>query len=499
MNFPNYNARDFGSDFGGAGHGSVAELTKAIQAGAITGMQTANQLFTHEPLKIESVEWTVRSLEFRMEDVKLWNEIPKMVASNTVEEYVMLESYGADGGGFYREGEMAKFVDSKYYRSYANVKYLQVAGNVTLQAQYVKSYVDALLKETENKTMWLIRNASRYLTYGDDRIVPEEWRGLFAQHGNYGTDVVYSSFDQYMKSDVLVDMRGKIVTQQTIENAANVIKYKYGRADSFYAPPKVNLALSQSYQDMLRAQTGDKAVPGIYGNQVKELVTNNGTVHIKEDIFMSKPDPKYVGQPAPSVDVPNPPSAFAAALTTADAESKFAAGETWTGELGTVFYAISAVNRFGESPLVASHATNKITLAAGLSVDLVFARAASGPETTGFIIYRSLVTSATNSANVPFYPLFRISEAQHTAGYDGGAANTVRDRNRFLPNTQEAFLTEAKEEIFSFKQLAPISKLNMGVVAPSSQFLMFMWGTPMLYAPKKMVRFINIGDRPIAS
>src|SRR6185436_6203601 len=106
-----YQETDYSNLFGG--QQESAELIKAMIAGDTTGRDTTNQLLTQEPLKAEYLEKTLKLLEFRMKDVKLWNAVPKMVAYNTVEEYVQLESYGTDRGGFYGEGELSDVEDSK--------------------------------------------------------------------------------------------------------------------------------------------------------------------------------------------------------------------------------------------------------------------------------------------------------------------------------------------------------------------------------------------------
>ena len=71
--------------------------------------------------------------------------------------------------------------------------------------------------------------------------------------------------------------------------------------------------------------------------------------------------------------------------------------------------------------------------------------------------------------------------------------NLVRDRNRFMPATDQAFLVENKQEVLTHKQLAPLMKMDLAVVSPSYRFMILQYGTPMFFAPRKAVRFINIG------
>lgn len=491
-----YQESDFSGLFGG--QQEVSELLKAMQAGQITGRDTADQSLTQEPLKVESLEKTLKLLEFRMKDVKLWNAIPKLVAYNTVEEYIQLESYGADRGGFYTEGELSDVEDSQYRRKAELVKYIQVTGEVTLQAQMVRSYVDAMRKEVENKTMWIVRKVSSALTKADSGMIAAEFNGLYAQHGlvGSGADALYLSLDAYQDSTTVIDLRGKSITQSDLEDGAVNVDANFGNVDTLFGPPSVMSGLYKDYFDRQRIITGMSSATGTIGTVPKAIDTQFGQVAINQDKFMKKTPARLLSEIATSPKAPAAPSVSAQALSGADAQSRFKAGEVHTGALGTVFYGVAAVNQYGESAITVFNNTTKITLTAGESVNLTFTAGAGGSfAATGFVIYRSKVTAATNATTgaVKFYPIFKVTAAQRTAGFDGGSAGVVRDRNRFLPDTEEAFATEMTEEVVSFKQLAPISKLDLSVLAPSNRFIAYLWGTPVLYTPKKMVRFLNVG------
>src|SRR5690606_15439553 len=144
LRLQDFQEQDFSGLFGSQSQSD--ELLKAIIAGNITGRDTTDLLLTQEPLKVESLESTLKLVEFRQKDIKLWNDVPKLSAHNTVEEYLLHESYGTDRGGFYNEGEASDVEDSKFRRKAQIVKYIQVTKQVTLQAQYVSSYVEPMRK-----------------------------------------------------------------------------------------------------------------------------------------------------------------------------------------------------------------------------------------------------------------------------------------------------------------------------------------------------------------
>jgi len=360
--------------------------------------------------------------------VKLWDFIPKCTSNQPIER-IVLES---DSGGFANPGEAAAPVDRKYFQSNANVRCFQVGGSVT-QAQRI------------------IHNSSDYLTKGDSNIVLEEWNGIYAQHGFYGSNAIYSSFKDYMESGLVIDLQGKILTQEWIEKGADTVHNHNGNADCVWGPPTVMSSIAwPTFGVSLNSDECLKKPGG-------KLLAHGGAIH------NMAPNPPVETEPSPIRD----PS------------SEFVVNE-W-GALETMFYAVSAVNKYGESTLTL---LNKAAKLAGSPAVLAFA-ATPSPD-TGFIIYRSEVTSETDAEKVKFFPIFRISATELANGYDGAPPGQVYDRNWFLPNTEEAFITQMREEVLCFK-VAPISELDTDTGTP------IFWGTPVLHCPKKLVRFINIG------
>jgi hypothetical protein len=62
-----------------------------------------------------------------------------------------------------------------------------------------------------------------------------------------------------------------------------------------------------------------------------------------------------------------------------------------------------------------------------------------------------------------------------------------------MPNTDQAILFQMDNEVIEFAQLAPLMKMDLALLGPAYRFMILLYGTPFLYAPKKMVRLVNIG------
>jgi len=482
-----------GAGFMGGEREGQEQLLKAMQAGQITGEQTLGLSLTQEPLKAESLEQTLKLIEFRLTDIKLWNEVPKLTAYNTVEEFLQLASYGTQRGGFYDEGELSDVEDSSYIRKSEQVKYMQVTGEVTMQAQMVRSFVDAMRKETENKMMWILRLANTSLTKADSNIIPQQFNSYYAQHQSIGSgaNFLYLTFEDYYNSNVVVDLRGASLKQGDIENASVAIDSNYGTADRLFAPSTVVSAFAQDYFKVQRILQGGAGFEGKIGTVPKTVSSTLGDIGLVSDKFMKADPARNLANPATSVKAPTAPSAVSVSLN-ADPLVKYSASPSsgLATELGNVFYGVSSLNRYGESNITA-YAT-PVTLAAGQRPDITITPGVGPLGANGYVIYRTKITAAGSPTGLTFYPIFKVSTSDVAGGYNGAAAGVVGDRGYFLPDMEQAFMIESNEDVYSFKQLAPISKLDLAILSMSRRFITFLFGTPQLYTPKKMLRFINV-------
>src|ERR1035437_1873338 len=177
------------------------DLSKALEAQEVTGRDTTNLTSTSgAPLKVESLDKTLKLITFKESEVILWKKIPKLPAYNTVEEFNQLSSYGTERGGFITEGELPAEEDSTYVRRAQLVKFLGVTKSVTHPMTLVNTMIgDVIDREVKNGTLWILRKLDRGLTQANSALIPQEFNGLYAQH--YSDE--FSSFIDYLNSDVV--------------------------------------------------------------------------------------------------------------------------------------------------------------------------------------------------------------------------------------------------------------------------------------------------------
>lgn len=474
----------------GASLEELQNLNKALEAGSITGRETTNLTnASGAPLKVESLEKTLKVVSFQEQNIKLWQMIPKKAAFNTVEEFNQLASYGADRGGSLVEGELPETEDSTYIRRAQLVKFYGVTKEISHPMTLVNIQANVgniIEREVKNGTLWLLRKVNKALTRGNEAVIPTEFNGLYAQHA---ANDAFTTIDDYFNSEVVVDMRGAKLTETAIEQGAEAIIQNFGYPTHLIASPKV---LSKFVENFY----GNKFIPintdairaGEVGQSVQTFQSQYGPIKLEWDIFMNPDTPRLAGSAAQSTKAPVaivPDATTPITIATNDASSKFV-----TGDAGDYFYAVAPINRYGEGVLTLMSSTAATIAAANNVVDLKFAAGVGGNAATGYRVYR---TKKGGAATDLFYPLYEVSVAQKAAGFDGAAAGLVRDRNRYLPNTGQAFLIQNSNEVYEFAQLAPLMKMDLAVITPAQRFMILLYGTPLLYAPKKMVRFINVG------
>lgn len=482
-----YAAQQDGYHIGMGSSENVDQLNKALQAEQITGMQTQNMTdASGAPLKVESLEKTLKHITFRESDIRLWKDIPKKPAYNTVEEYNQQTSYGANRGGWNREGELPEEEDSIFVRRAQLVKYLGVTKSVTHQMTLVNTMIGSVMERTiKDGTLWILRTLNQGLYFGDEKLVPEQFNGFLAQQMRSDA---WASYAAYMDSEVVVDLRGNALTESAIEDGANYIVENYGLGTQIYGPPSVlSNFVKNFYGNKFIVPNTPSLSDGIMGQRVQAFDSQFGRIGLNHDVFFKKNPAKNSASPATSQKAPNKPvwdtTTPAAAVVTSVAGSKWAAEDA-----GNVMYAVSAINRFGESEL-AIYGT-AVAAVAACAVDLKFADGGGINKATSYRIYRSFVGG---TATGMFYPLFDVTLDDLQRGFDGGAASIIRDMNRWLPDTDQSALFQFDNEVIEFAQLAPLMKMDLAVLSPAFRFMVLLYGTPFLYAPKKMVRFINIG------
>jgi hypothetical protein len=469
---PNTAMNGFGIDT--AQH--VADLEKALQAGYQYPPTSGGNT-----LRVESLEGSLKVVTYTAHHIKLWKKFPKSPAYSTVEEYNQLTSYGSSATAFVQEGELPPTQDTTYARRTSLVKYIGTTREVTHPMTVVHpAHGDVIALENQNGILWLLERIERSLFTGDSALAfsgeSESWDGL----------------DNLIDPTSFIDLAGNPLQEADIEEGANQLVEQFANPTDMWLGTRNASDLVKTMYPRERIQL-PAPQNGQIGMSVTSVMTQAGAMELNPDVFIQKLPAAPAAATSPNA--PATPASIAGvvnALTNADFNKGAPAGTNGYA------YLVTAANRFGESaPTAALGALVTITQVnkdAGNGIDLTITNAGSigsfPPEY--FRVYRTVALAA--AAPVPASPssyslIIQIAAASQTAG----VTTTTTDVNFLLPFTSTAYLGEMTPSVLTFRQLLPMMRLDLAVLAPSYRWMILLYGTPILFAPKKWLRYINIG------
>lgn len=499
-----YNYNDLAA-FGGSNN--VTDVLKAMEAGLQTGMQYNDQINNGGGLKIESLDAYIKVLANRLNQLVVYNEMPKQRIENTVHQYNQLYKYGEEIGIFNLEGETPEETDTQYIRKSIISKFMGVTGQVTDPAMLAKlaGGMNMYTREVQNKTTLLLTLIDTRLTDADSTCIAEQFDGIFRQHmmGVAATDrgstegmSTEQILDAYYGSQAVIDAQNGILTDALVEDAADrVVNVYNGYIDRIVSAPVVFNNYVKKFHESKRVVVGmsNSVVGATMGQSVNDIMTQFGKVAVKTDKFFDVRRPIKASAVATSPKAPAIPVAGETKSAVAvDAKTNFV---LHTGSYG---YLVTAKNRYGESaPLKLTD--NALAVGANQSVDLQWTAGVGGAyQATAYVVYRTKkVTALTDTTE--YYPIFTIPASMLAAGYDGAVATKVRDRNRIIAGTKSALIYYNDSQINEYLQFGDTRKLDFAITAPSRRFAILNYGTPCLYQPAKICRIINIGDEGLGA
>lgn len=441
----------------------VADLNKALSAGYATSPETQ---VNGGAFRVESLENSLKVLTYSDQHVKFWKKIPKLKAYNTVEEYNQLLSYGTDGGGFLSEGELPDTQDSVYQRKAAFVKFMGVTREVTHPMTLVQTgggVSDVMSRMNQDGILWMMKKIENGLFWGNSKLAPG---------GN--EYVEYDGLDNMIDPGNTIDLKGQHLEEKHMNWGAQMIIENYGIPTDVFLPFEVMAQFSQEFfpkeRVIMPTQAGYQA-----GVVVDKFQTHGGPVNFEPNIFLKKT--KELVFQANSPKAPAAPASVTGALG-------IGAGDFGKSGAGKYTYYVTAANRHGES------APTKITTDVAI---------------TGADLLKDIVLTITNAGTsvypVDYFNVYR-TEVDGTKAFAIGkvaassavasSVTTFNDTNDIMPNTYTAFMGEMNEQVLAFKQLAPLMKMDLATLSPSYRWMILLYGVPVLYAPKKWMRFRNI-------
>ena len=473
--------------FGTSSMEEMQQLNKALVAGyeASPELQVGGAA-----LRVESLEESLKVITYTDRHIVLWRDIPKSPAYSTVEEWNDQESYGNDFfGPFVREGELPQANDSVYRRRTALVKFLGTTREITHAASLVQpAHGDLIAKENESGILWLLRQLEVYLYRGNSQLAPP---------GQEGAE--FDGLTNLINAQSFIDLEGAPPQEADFEEASNLIALNYGFATDIYTGYS---PLSDLVKTMYPRHRVSLPAPadGRIGQAINSITTQGGELRFNAARFIERPPVAPAAARGPANKAPD---AIASFSVTKDAGSGVGEFDKSQGSLDARYaFIITAGNRFGESSPSAPVLSDIMTAAeaeSGFELRLAITNAAAlnrPPEY--FNIYRTVALDATTAAaptDVTAYSLVKKvrAESQAVSGVTPIVAGSLADINKTMPFTEEMYVGELDPQVITFRQLAPMMKLDIAVLSPAYRWMILIYGVPILFANRKWCKITNVG------
>jgi len=462
--------------FGIDQQGSVGDLQKALQAGYAQTNQTGGSA-----LRVESLEGSLKVVTFSAHHIKFWKKIPKSPAYSTVEEYNQLVDYGSDAFAFVQEGELPPTQDTTYARRTSLVKFLGTTREVTHPMTVVHpAHGDVIALENQNGILWTLERMENSLFKGDSSLAfdgeAEQWDGM----------------DSLIDPTSFIDLEGQPIQEADVEEGANLLVESFAYPTDLWLGTRVASDLVKTFYPKERIQL-PAPQNGMVGLSVNSVMTQAGVMELNPNVFLKQLPTPPAG--ATSGSSPAAPGSVAAVVNAGVTDGDF--NKAAAAGTNNYSYAVTAANRFGESAPVLVAASQDITQIekdAFRRIDVTI----TNPGTIGtfppeyFRVYRTepRASGAAVPTDLSLYSLVvqLPADSQAAAG-----PTVVNDVNFLLPFTEIAYMGEMTPSVLTFRQLLPMLRMDLSILGPAFRWMILLYGTPILFAPRKWLRFINVG------
>lgn len=475
-----FDNKDAFDGYGEDSNAEVKDLIKALQAQE--GVTDIANLEGGGALQPQSLETQLAMLTFQEKHLRFFKDIGVQKAFSTLEEYSVQDGYGTEGG-FVGQLENPEEDDAELQREFAVVKYIRGLWRVGDVLQFSRTITNAEVVQVQAAMMRTLRTLERTLFFGDSDIIPQSFDGL--------EKTIIDKGSSYQ----VIDLRGAVITEAVMKQAAEIISSNYGTPNVMYNSLSTQTTIDQILGNATNQRLNIENLSGngqmALGSSVSEMRTSFGNFEMKPDIFINPEsqgvptiknpaDKKTLIEGATSTKAPAEPT-FILTPQTGTTGSLWAASGSGGAIAGAYKYRVAAINQYGKSKAAAIVSA---TVAAAGSVDVVITAGSGAYAPTAYEIYRE---TAPGSGVIKFLKTVKV---------DGNPTTHV-DLNVDLSGTSKSFLvdntTVGELRSMVLSQLAPMHKVEYSKIGPYRWGTVNMYAVPKWYAPAKFVLFKNVG------
>jgi hypothetical protein len=486
------------NDVQGFGLGDMQDvnaINKALEGIGSPGEMVAGNAFGSSnygttgaaSLRVESLDSSLKVITFTDKHINFWKDIPKSPAYSTVEEYNQLTSYGTQTGGFLSEGELPYQSNSDYARRAALVKFIGTTRSVSHPLTLVRTMVpDVIAQENSNGIMWMLRQIENSLFWGQDYARGAEyveWAGMDKLLGP-GTGAAGSRSGGGGNTYDLRDTAfGSTPFTTIVNDLAQTVVDNFGFPTDLYIPFPILAKINEEFAGTAAQRV---ILPTASGNtqvniNIDGLMTQAGRVNLKPTFFLQKTRTAVTqGLNAGASTAALGALPLGSVTATMTAAAKDSTGTLAPNKAFAASFSLS--NKWGESA-IKTCAGGTVT-PNGTTETLVFTVSGVDANANTASFLNIFLTEGDDAAGTQYWvqtiPLGATADAVYK--WDGTR----------LPNTYTAFIGQMTPDVLTFRQLAPLVKMDLATIAPAYKWMILLYGVPVIFAPLKWTRIINI-------
>lgn len=484
------------SVFGSDNYDYVMEMMKALNAPSGLEETYGAEQTSGGVLALQSLEGMLVNLTANEKDFVFYNDISKMKAFQTVEEFDVQIGHGISDGGFVGIADNPEFRDPDFLKDLAIVKYMSEGWSTNDVSVLTRRLVDEQSAQQRSAMIRLLRNLNIALYTGDSALIPKSIDGV-------------SKVISTASTDQIRDMRGGSLSLPVFDIAGQIITEANGNVENskIYLSPAA-MPTVKAIIEAGAVSTGDRRIvdmgkSGItIGGHVSDVMTSFGNMTLRMDKFLglayeNKDVPKYFNQQAnvwvegaTSANAPSMPSIALTNVSTVTS-SQFSTGTVRPS--GVKYnYRVVARNAYGRSLACAAVlSTDVIAAGGGVTITITPNPADSGVKIPScFEIYSEKVGGSG------------VYRYMHTIAASANPLSiaTYTDKNDYIPGTARIFIIDqtqtGEDRVMSLAQLLPVHNTPLAKMSRTTQGLINLYCVPKYYKKNVLVEIRNIGVEP---
>ncbi len=441
------------------------EINKSFTTGTeiVTEDATGGQAFRRQSLASD-----VKNLTFGNQDFTIYTIIPRGTAHSVIEEYTIQDGYGDYGSSrMVPEIDIATVNNASIQRKVVRIKNISDVRQVSLLSMQVDNIQEPLDFELNNAIMTVAKTIEYNLFYGDS--------DLSAMGVGQGQE--FDGLSKLIPAENVIDLRGAVLTEQALNKAAvKIAQGGFGTpTDAFLeVGAHANFVNNQLSRQWVTQGAGSDIASGF---NVPKFVSARGSIALHGSTIMNKDR---------TLDLlarqkPQAPAKPAVTAKVTVGSAKFLD----TDMVSPLKYAVVLASKAGKSAAATAtatlaHITDVVTLTIDLGIQII-------GDPTHVEIFRFDEKSGQYSL------VERVPFSKATAS-KGAYSVTFVDNNQVIAGTSVGFVGELTDRTVRLLELAPMYRLPLAQVSAAITFTVLWSGALALYAPKRWVKLINVGN-----